>query len=63
MNCNEYAGIRDKSVLATMTAGANTWEILTGVTPSFKANSAAEVYVEVFGSTTGYVWVDSWSAS
>lgn len=55
-------GINSDQVLDTMTAGLNSWEELSGVTPAIDADGVLEVYVDVDGDV-GFVNVDDWGMS
>ena len=55
-------GIATDQVLDTMTAGLNSWEELSGVTPAIDADGVLEVYVDVDGDV-GFVNVDDWGVS
>jgi hypothetical protein len=55
-------GIATDQVLDTMTAGLNSWEELSGVTPAIDADGILEVYVDVDGDV-GFANVDDWSVS
>ena len=55
-------GINTDQVLDTMTAGLNSWEELSGVTPAIDADGILEVYVDVDGDV-GFVNVDDWGVS
>ena len=59
---NPIMGINSDQVLDTMTAGLNSWEELSGVTPAITANGVLEVYVDVDGDV-GFVNVDDWGVS
>jgi hypothetical protein len=59
---NPMMGINSDQVLDTMTAGLNSWEELSGVTPAITANGVLEVYVDVDGDV-GFVNVDDWGVS
>jgi hypothetical protein len=49
-------------VLDTMSAGADTWEQLTGTTPVASETGVFEVFVDCDG-TAGSVYVDDWTAA
>lgn len=53
-------GIATDQVLDTMTAGLNSWEELSAVTPAITADGILEIYVDVDGDV-GFVNVDDWS--
>ena len=55
-------GIATDQVLDTMTAGLNSWEELSGVTPAIDADGVLEVYVDVDGDV-GFVNVDDWGVA
>jgi hypothetical protein len=55
-------GIASDQVLYTMTAGLNSWEELSGVTPAIDADGVLEVYVDVDGDV-GFANVDDWGVA
>lgn len=59
---NYPIGIVDDTVVDSMTAGADTWEQLTGTLPAATADGVIEICVEVDGSA-GIVYVDDWAAA
>ncbi|MEM7828036.1 MAG: right-handed parallel beta-helix repeat-containing protein, partial [Candidatus Aenigmatarchaeota archaeon] len=59
---NDAAGITADTVLDTMTAGAETWEQLSGVTPAVTDNAILEVLVDCSG-TAGFINIDDWEVS
>lgn len=59
---NYPIGITDDTVVDSMTAGADTWEQLTGSLPAATADGVIEICVECDGSA-GAVYVDDWAAA
>lgn len=59
---NNYSMGVLEAVLATHTAGANTWQQLIGTTDTVTADGVLDFFVEVSG-TTGSVFIDDWAAS
>jgi hypothetical protein len=63
LRANPAVGVTADTVLDTMTAGADTWEQLTGTSsPAATEAGVLEVYVDCDGSA-GAVYVDDWTAS
>lgn len=62
VRANPAIGISSDAVLATASAAAGSWELLSGTTASFTDDGVAEVIVDCDG-TAGWVNIDDWSAS
>lgn len=54
LKANPVAGIESDQVLATMTAGLDTWETLSGTTPVMTVDAVLEVVVDCDG-TAGFI--------
>lgn len=61
LRANASLGQTTDTVLATMTAGANTWQQLSATLPTANDNGAWEVYVDCDG-TAGSAYVTDWAA-
>jgi hypothetical protein len=59
---NDAAGITADTVLATMTAGLDTWQQLTGTTPVVTDDAVLEVVVDCDG-VAGFVNADDWEVT
>jgi hypothetical protein len=62
LRANAALGLLMDQVLDTMSAGADTWEQLTGTTPVASETGVFEVFVDCDG-TAGSVYVDDWTAA
>jgi hypothetical protein len=62
MEANPGLGYNSDVVLDTRTVANGTWELLTNTVTATGDNGVVKVYVDCDG-TTGFVTVDSWSAS
>jgi hypothetical protein len=58
---NGALGFNNDVVLATMTVGANTWEVLTGTTAAAADDGVVEFVVDCDG-TAGNVYVNQWTS-
>lgn len=54
---NDALGVSSDTVLDTMSVGADTWEVLTGTTPTASADGVFEVFVDCDG-TAGSIYLD-----
>jgi hypothetical protein len=61
LRANRQAGVTSDTVLATFSASADTWQLLSYTFSALTAATALEVYVDCDG-TAGSIFVDDWSA-